>query len=188
MRFLTHGTFAIMVLLGAIDVVSGQTSAQLRAKYGAPQMIELKENLPVVERFLVRPNIQMTIRYTTNGEPCEAVLEPVPNSTPKTGRPEYALKGDYMSTAEVKKLIDEILPIEKRGKKLSEGKFNGGDPEMTLHHPGCTGLYHVSFEHARIHAVSWCRGGTTSATIHWGKTSCPGQTIVFKTVTPPGQL
>ena len=59
-------------------------------------MTELNNNRPAVERLLVRPNILMTIRYTDRGEPCEAVLEPVPNSTPKPGRSEHAPEGDYI--------------------------------------------------------------------------------------------
>ena len=119
-------------------------------------MTELENNRPSVERFLVRPNIQMTIRYTDRGEPCEAVFEPVPNSTPKAGRPEHAPDGDYMSTTEVIKLINEILPAEKRGKKVTQGQVNAGDPEMKLHHPGCTGFYFVDFENASVSAASWC--------------------------------
>jgi hypothetical protein len=143
-------------------------------------MTELKNDRPAVERFLVRPNILMTIRYTKRGEPCEAVLEPVPNSTPKTGRPENAAEGDYMSTAEVIKLINELVPVETRGKKINEFSMNGGDPQMKLHHPGCSGAYVVVFEKGSVTCSTWCWGGTFSATIHWGKTSCRGQTVKFK--------
>ena len=173
MDFKVHRIIAIVfVLFGAAGLVAGQTSSELRARYGEPQMTELKNNRPVVERFRVGPNIFMTIMYTDDGEPCEAALEPVPNSTPKTGRPEHAPDADLMSTGEVIKLINEILPLEKRGKKIGQGKFNGGDPEMKLHHPGCTGFYFVSFENARVDTASSCRGGTFSATIHWGKRLC----------------
>ena len=143
-------------------------------------MTEFENDRPAVERFLVRPDIVMTIRYTTDGEPCEAVLEPVPNSTPKTGRPEHGGEGDYMSTSEVISLINEILPVEKRGKEITQGQVNAGDPEMKLHHPGCTGFYFVTFENASVSAASWCWGGTFSAMIHWGKTSCRGQIMKFK--------
>ena len=122
----------------------------------------------------------MTIKYTTHGEPCEAVFEPVPNSTPTTGRPEHAPEGDYMSTAEVITLINELLPIEKRGRKINEVSVNGGDPQMRLHHPGCAGFYFVFFDNGSVTTSSWCGGGTFSATIHWGKTSCRGQTVKFK--------
>jgi len=176
---------AALVILATTLVGQAQTSAQLRAKYGEPQMTELRDNRPVRERFLVRPNIQMTIRYTDLGEPCEALFEPVPDSTPKTGRPEHAPAGDYMSTAEVITVIYEILPVEKRGKKVNAFLVNGGDPEMKLHHPGCTGLYIVEFENASVSVASWCWGGTFAATIHWGKTKCPGQTIKPKTNNAP---
>jgi hypothetical protein len=172
-----------LVLLATTLVGQGQTSAQLRAKYGEPQMTELRKNHPVVERFLVRPNIQMTIRYTDLGELCEALIEPVPDSTPKTGRPEHAPDGDYMATSEVIAVISEVLPVEKRGKKGNEFFVNGGDRQMKLHHPGCTGIYVVEFENASVSAASWCWGGTFSATIHWGKTTCPGQMIKPKRTT-----
>ena len=167
----------LFVGLTTATIASGQTSSELRAKYGAPLTVELENNRVAVERFLVRPAIQMTIRYTSEGDPCEAVLEPVPNSTPKTGRAEHAPEGDFMVTTEVIKVINELLPPERRGKKINEGMFNGGDPQMKLHHLGCTGMYFVSFEHAMVDASSWCWGGTFRATIHWGKTSCRGQTM-----------
>ena len=179
---MTHKILTIVIVIfGTTVLAHGQTSTELRARYGAPQMTELKSNRPVVERFLVRPNILMTIRYTSRGDPCEAILEPVPNSTPKTGRLEHAPEGDYMTTAEVIKLINELVPIEKRGKKINEGSMNGGDPEMKLHHPGCSGAYFAFFENASVTSSTWCWGGTFSATIHWGKTSCRGQTVKSKT-------
>ena len=45
-----------------------------------------------------------------------------------TGRAEHALAGDFMVTTEAIKVSNEVLPSEKRGKKLNEGFFNGGDP------------------------------------------------------------
>ena len=173
MNRLTYRLLLIVLFsCAAFVAVDGQTSSQLRARYGEPQMVEKENDRPVVERFLVRPDIQMTIRYTGSGEPCEALLEPVPNSTPKTGRPEHAPDRDYMSTTEVVGLINEILPDAKRGKRLNSVQFNGGDPKMNLHHLGCTGLSFVNFENAHISAVSWCWGGTFSATIQWGKKQC----------------
>ncbi len=177
MRFVTNNLFSVFVILATTFVAHAQTSAQLRARYGEPQTTELKNGRPAVERFLVRTNIQMTIRYTDEGEPCEANLKPVPNSTAKTGRPEHALDGDYMSTAEVITVINESLPAERRGKKIQEFHVNGGDPEMKLHHVGCTGMLIAQFENATVNAASWCWGGTISVTIRWGKTSCSAQVI-----------
>jgi len=56
MDFKVHRIIAIVfVLFGAAGLVAGQTSSELRARYGEPQMTELKNNRPAVERFLVRP-------------------------------------------------------------------------------------------------------------------------------------
>jgi len=163
---MTYKIFTIVfVLFGTAIFVHGQTSSELHVRYGESQMTELENNRPSVERFLVRPNILMTIRYTDRGEPCEAVLEPVPNSTPKTGRPEHAAEGDYMATIEVIKLINELVPIEKRGKKISWGQMNAGDPQMKMHHLGCTGLYFVDFENVSVAASSWRSGGIIAVTI-----------------------
>jgi hypothetical protein len=170
----------VFVFLGTAVVLHGQTSAELRVRYGEPLMTEVKDNRAAVERFLVRPNIIMTIRYTDRGEPCEALLEPVPNSTPKTGRPEHAPADDYMSTVEVIELINELVPLEKRGKKINEFVVNGGDHKMKLHHLGCTGYHVVTFENVSVTAASWCGGGTFSATIHWEKTKCHGQIMKLK--------
>ena len=68
---------AVLVVLGTSVVVYTQTSPELRARYGQPQTTELEDDRPVVERFLVRADILLTLRYTSSGEPCEAVLGPV---------------------------------------------------------------------------------------------------------------
>ena len=170
-------TLVFVALCSGSIAASAQTSAELRARYGAPQMSETEDNRPSLERYLIRPNILMTIRYTKDGRPCEATLTPVPGSTPKEGRADHAPEGDYMATVEVIKIINELVPPEKRGKKIQEISFNGGDPEMRLHHPGCSGSYSAWFENVAISGATWCFGGTFSATIHWGKELCRGQTI-----------
>ncbi len=58
--------------------------------------------------------------------------------------------------------------------------MNGGDPEMKLHHPGCWGAYFAYFENVRLTTSTWCWGGIFSATIHWGKTTCRGQSVKVK--------
>lgn len=156
---------------------SAQTPAELRDRYGVPQMSQLKHGRPSVERYLVRPNILMTIRFTKQGLPCDAVLEPVPSSTPNEGQSEHPPEGDYMLTAEVIKLINELVPLEKRGKMLNEASQNGGDSDMKLHHPGCWGAYFAFYENVSFMCSTWCWGGTFSATIHWGRSTCQGQRI-----------
>jgi hypothetical protein len=173
-------TLSIVIGCAGAMCAHSQTSAELQTRYGEPQTSQIANHRPIMERYLVRPNISMTIRYTKHGLPCEAVLEPVPGSTPKEGRSEHAPEGDYMVTAEVIILINELVPIEKRGKRKGEGSMNGGDPEMKLHHPGCWGAYFAFYENVSFTSSTWCWGGTFSVTIHWGKATCRGQTIKFK--------
>jgi hypothetical protein len=165
-------TLVFVALCSGSMVAKAQTSAELRARYGAPQTSETENNRPILERYLVRPTIAMTIRYTKDGQPCEVTLKPVPGSTPKEGKVEHAPECDYMATAEVIKVINELVPPEKRGRRTKEGSFNGGDPEMKLHHPGCAGVYFAWFENVAISCSTWCWGGTFSAMIRWGKETC----------------
>lgn len=130
----------------------------------------------MVERYLARPNIVMTVTYSNNGQPCELIIAPEKTSNSDTAKTELIPNGDLMPTALVIEIINELAPIERRGKKTNEFKMNGGDPKMKLHHPGCTGVYGVLYENVTISSASWCWGGTFSATIHWGKTRCRGQT------------
>lgn len=171
--------FALLITTFAAVSSNSQTPAELRAKYGEPQTREIKNGRPAVERYLVRPNILMTITYTKDGRLCEADIEPVPSSTPTMPTVENPPSGDYMSTADVLSVIDELVPPETRGKSSGAGSMNGGDPEMKLNHPGCWGAYCESFEYVSISASSWCWGGTFSVTIHWGNTKCRGERITI---------
>lgn len=172
--------FALIITILAATSSNSQTSAELRDKYGEPQMREIKNGRTTVERYLVRPNILMTVKYSKDGRLCEATVDPVPSLPPTTPTREYPPDGDYMSTADVIGVINELVPPETRGKSISEGKMNGGDPEMKLNHPGCSGLYWFEYESVSILASSWCWGGTFSATIHFGNTKCHGERVTIK--------
>lgn len=172
--------FAIVITILAAISSNSQTSTELRAKYGEPQMSKIRNGRPKIERYLVRSNILMTITYTRGGRFCEAGLDPVPSSTPTTPTLDHPPEGDYISTADVISVINELVPPEIRGKSFGVGSMNGGDPEMKLNHPGCWGSYWENFENVSISASSWCWGGTFSATIHWGKTKCRGERFTIK--------
>jgi hypothetical protein len=177
MKIYTPKLLLILIVVSSTIAVSAQTREELRARYGEPQRSRSNESRQTVERYLVRPSILLTIWYTKEGRPCEAVLKPVPSSTPKEGRGEHAPEGDYMSTAEVIKLLNELVAVEQRGKKTGEGSVNGGDPQMKLHHPGCWGQYFAIYENVTISCSTWCWGGTFSATIQWNKESCSARGI-----------
>lgn len=158
----------LTIILAAISSNS-QTSAELRSKYGEPQMSKIKNGRTELERYLVRPNIVMTIYYTKNGRPRDAMIQPLKGTRSKDDTSQHPPQGDYMSTADVIDIINEIVPIERRGKRFGDGTMNGGDPLMKLNHPGCSGGYDAYYENVSFYCSTWCWGGTLYANIVWGK-------------------
>jgi hypothetical protein len=171
MRFLT----IVFILVGACAGLKAQTSAELRAKYGEPIMRQRRRGHWLVEKFQIRPKITLTVSYARRGRPCELLIDPVPGSTPAEGRSEHAPTGDYMATAEVIALINELAPLELRGKFYGASSSNGGDPELKLHHPGCSGAYLALYKNVTIIAPTWCWGGTFYASIRWRSSHCRGR-------------
>lgn len=172
--------FALLVTILTAVSANSQTPAEFRSKFGEPQIRHIKNGRTTLELYLVRPNIQMTTTYTKDGRLCEASFDPVPSSTPSTPARLHPPGGDYMSTADVISLIDDLVPIQTRGKSSGAWSMNGGDPEMVLHHPGCWGSYGVNYENVSIYTSSWCGGGTFTATIHWNNTKCRGERLSIK--------
>jgi len=72
---------------------------------------QLEEKYPKVSAYLVRPNILLTARYSSDGRVCEIALQPV------------RWTGDTvllfpMSEEETIRVVEEIVPDNERGKKL----------------------------------------------------------------------
>ncbi len=173
---------ALLLTLFAAATTTAQTSAELRAKYGEPEKVQVKDGRVEVERYMVRPHIAVEIIYTKDGKPCEVVILPVPATPPVDdgGRPQLIPEGRLMPTDVVIALINELAPVEQRGEKITESTLNGGDDKMLLHHPGCQGIYTALYEHVTISCHTWCWGGTFSVVIHWGERTCRGQRMTVK--------
>ena len=167
---------------------AAQTSAELRARYGEPRVIWLEDGRPVFESYLVRPNILMKVIYTAKGQPCEVRINPEKPSGEPTLKTEYTPAGDLMRTATVIEIINELAPVEQRGKKIGDGSMNGGDDEMKLHHPGCYGVYDALYENVTISSGTWCWGGTIWVVIHWGETRCEGQSTTVERDKSKGEI
>lgn len=151
----------LVILLVATVYVSAQTPGELRKKYGEPLILKLKDGEPEVERYNVSPSIRLTVTYAEKGQPYQLRIEPVPSDTPNLSH------GDLMLTKTVINLINELAPVDLRGKLIGTGSMNGGDPEMKLDHLGCSGAYLAIYEHVSIMCSTWCWGGTFSADIRW---------------------
>jgi hypothetical protein len=173
--------YVVLVTILAAGSVFSQTPETLRAKYGEPQERYIKNGRTTFERYLVTPNIQLTVTYTKAAQLCKASFDPVPSSTPTVLTLEHPPEGDYMSTADVITVINELVPLETRGKSNGAGSMNGGDPEieMKLNHPGCWGSYTAFYENVTIYTSSWCWGGTFSATVHWSNTKCRSERLTI---------
>ena len=71
---------------------------------------QLEEKYPKVSAYLVRPNILLTARYSSDGRVCEMVLQPV------------RWTGDTvllfpLSEEETVRVVEELVPESERGKR-----------------------------------------------------------------------
>ena len=168
-RSIAASGILLVIMLVATVSAYAQTPSELRKKYGEPEILKLKDGEPEVERYNVLPDIRLTVTYAKKGQPYELLIEPVPSPTPDRSH------GDLMPTKTVINLINELVPVALRGEFIGTGTMNGGDPEMKLDHPGCSGVYFAFYKHVTIICATWCWGGTSSATIRWVETKLPQQ-------------
>ena len=124
-----------------------QTSQELRQRYGPANS----------EHYTVRPGIILVATYTDNGEPCEMRIEP--KKAPGVS------SSDTMDSEVVTEIIDELVPVDRRGTFVAGYDVNGG----------CTGYKSAEYELVRISLTTRCQaqgGGTYSASILWKAANC----------------
>ena len=94
----------VTILLFCMAAI-GQTSNDLRQKYGKPKS----------EIFEIRPDVVMTVSYYENGEIRSMIVEPAPYWLGA-----HKLDEDrVLTTPTFTELFDELAPKEKRGAQLS---------------------------------------------------------------------
>jgi hypothetical protein len=126
-----------------------QTSQELRQKYGPAES----------EHYTVRPGIMLVATYTDSGAPCEMRIEPKKRSD--------AGPSDTMDSEVVTEIIDELVPVARRGPLVIEYESMGG----------CNRYKSAEYELVRINRTTRCQaqgGGTYSASIHWKAADCEG--------------
>ncbi len=90
-----------ILLLTLVVAAFGQTSVNLSAKY--PQVISYK----------VRPDVLLTATFAADGQACEMTLE-------KREKTDSGIVfGVSFSEKEVRRLVDDLIPKEQRGKDLT---------------------------------------------------------------------
>jgi hypothetical protein len=116
---------ACSLLLASI-FAAPQTSTEFRSLYGSPDR----------ERFVVPPDINVTVEYGSDGRAYHAVIE-----TPMEpgGSP-------LASSDEVARVLDEVVPPNTRGA--------GGPAQVT--HSGCNSTESTSYENVTISWITYC--------------------------------
>jgi hypothetical protein len=149
---------------GALVAGGSKSAAEYRARYGKSDM----------ERFMVRPEINLAVEYSSDGTPCQltsAVAAPLVSNT----GPRVLNMTDAVSS----ETENELAPPASRGAKLPRG---GGFQTSAV--------YHSSEEYAN---VSISRAGVVckqtdecifSSTIQFKKKQCAA--LIQRTGTPPG--
>jgi hypothetical protein len=104
----------IFLLLLCCVSMTAQTRQNLQKKYGNT----------LTESYEVRPDILAKTAYSKNGQICELTFEP---KTP-------GLKFTEEKSDLLNRLVDELVPIEKRGATLLSGFYNmnGMDGSLTV--------------------------------------------------------
>lgn len=142
---LTLSAFMILVIGMA------QTRDEFKQKYGSPD---------AKGRYIVRPNIGLLIEYKQGQNPSEMVIKPLDSDTTNASNSEKKSSRKVMPSDEAEEVLNELVPVAKRGEKGFVGKF--------LH--GCVSGDITEYEQVTIDIVKRCEqrgGGTYSITIRW---------------------
>jgi hypothetical protein len=147
----------VMLLIAAPSLA--QTAAELRRKYGEPDTLSSKSSQILIERYMVRGSITMTVKFGGSGRACELRIEP------RRTRTQNSKRVDVMSEFEAEQVIKELAPMEERGRliKSSNAEF------------GCSTVVFADYERVMIAVTRRCAeqgGGTYSVKIRWKDTVC----------------
>jgi hypothetical protein len=94
----------------AVVAIGPQTSNEYHARFGNPD----------VERFVVRPDLNLTAEYGSDGLACRIRIERLPDQiNGKFNQPPAP-------TEEVTTVLDEVVPPEVRGKLVGSGEQISG--------------------------------------------------------------
>jgi len=142
---------ALLIALFVCISANAQSREELRNKYGSP----------VSETFSPRPGVFLTVSYADTGEVCEMIIHP----QQLTSAVDYPIT-KTMQSQELTKIIDEMIPVKQRGKRLLGGFLD----LMCLPLNNCYGVLD-NYERVTITRI----GGNDKeryARIQWKATPC----------------
>ena len=143
---------ALALLLLALPALA-QTRTELRQRYESPK----------ADIYLVRQGIIMSVKFAASplwkNYACEITIKPKNTAASNAGGSEV------MSSELVEQIIDEVIPIEPRGKLINQLSVNGG----------CNGLSISIYENVIVSRATRCQqqgGGTYQAWAKWKAVWC----------------
>lgn len=94
---------AVLLLTGLNLKVTAQTPEEFRERYGSPQS----------GVYMVRTGIGARIRFDATNQASEIDVAPLRSDAPLSA----------MSATEAAKILDELMPLVRRGKLVTRGKY-----------------------------------------------------------------
>jgi|ERR1700722_1327675 len=94
-------------LIAAAGFFLAQSSDDLHRRYGEPDL----------ERFQVRPGIELTVEYGSDHLACKMTIEP------SQSQPHQEGQSQRMASDVVSEILEEIAPVATRGAVLTRGSF-----------------------------------------------------------------
>ncbi len=150
---------ALLLMLVVAAPCLAQTSTELRRKYGEPETLSQKSSRILVERYMVRPGIMMTVKFGDGGRACELRIEPRRSQT------QNARRVEIMEAAAAQQIIEDLAPASERGRLI-----NTSDAQFS-----CASIIFQQYERVMIAVTTRCAaqgGGTYSIKIRWKDRAC----------------
>ena len=140
---------SLPVLFFALQVpFSADTTQSMRQRYGPP----------IAETYLIRPGVVASVSFGASGHVCEIVVSPEETASVK--------RGQTFKHQQLTELIDELVPVNERGKPMIAGFFNA----TCMPDNDCAGTFYDNEK------VSIYRNGGSDreryATIQWTRDEC----------------
>ena len=138
----------VLMIILTWTAVAGQSKDELNAKYGKA----------VSETFLVRPGIGVTAKYTARGRIVELLIAPQTADLIKS----TSLGAGALSNDTLRVIIDELVPMRKRGKYVMGSFLN----ITCLPQGDCSGS-EEEYERLTIYYNAAAGGGSNYAVVKW---------------------
>lgn len=143
--------FLISFIFLIVIVGIAQTRNEFKQKYGSPNS---------KGQYVVKPDIGLLVKYDQSRNPSEMIIESLDTNTANGSSSERKSSNKVMPSDEAEEVLNELVPVAKRGKKIEQSHYSFG----------CASLYHTDYEQVTINIAKRCEaqgGGTYSITVRW---------------------